>query len=135
MPRLAYDGLSHDDIIFWAASWYRRHTNAYHPGEPHECPDCRAMIERYGPMPPVEAMQYVELLRQHVDQRFFPKTKMLPKKLRLMILERDNYTCQHCGSRDHPCIDHILPVVRGGSDDPSNLQVLCRSCNSRKGSR
>lgn len=29
----------------------------------------------------------------------------------------------------------VKPVVRGGSDDPTNLQVLCRSCNSAKGAR
>ncbi len=29
-------------------------------------------------------------------------------------------------------IDHILPVVKGGNDDASNLQILCPQCNREK---
>ncbi len=30
------------------------------------------------------------------------------------------------------CIDHIVPLRRGGSNDESNLQALCTSCHARK---
>lgn len=32
-------------------------------------------------------------------------------------------------------IDHIMPIARGGSNDRRNLQLLCPSCNCKKGAK
>lgn len=54
-------------------------------------------------------------------------------KLRRLTFERDKYTCQSCGrvGGNLEC-DHILNQARGGSDDLSNLQTLCRECHRLK---
>jgi hypothetical protein len=46
--------------------------------------------------------------------------------------------CQICGkilTKDTVTIDHIVPVINGGTNAIENLQPLCRSCNGKKGSR
>ena len=59
----------------------------------------------------------------------------VPKKLKLIVHQRDNFTCVMCKGTENLCVDHIIPEIEGGSDEIDNLQTLCRSCNSRKGTR
>lgn len=61
------------------------------------------------------------------------RNRRIPKSTRDYIFQRDNYTCQHCGSIDNLEIDHIFPFSRGGGNEPENLQLLCKTCNLRKG--
>lgn len=65
------------------------------------------------------------------------KRGFINKKLRFMVFERDNYTCQACGrtpSKDGVVLspDHIIPVEWGGETVLDNLQALCRECNEGK---
>lgn len=43
--------------------------------------------------------------------------------------------CCGCGCHDGLTVDHIVPRVMGGTNAVSNLQFMCRSCNSSKGAR
>ncbi len=49
------------------------------------------------------------------------------------------YCCAHCGaesaSRVYFQVDHIKPRNQGGKSVPKNLQILCRTCNAKKGDR
>lgn len=59
----------------------------------------------------------------------------IPDSIRWEVLERDNFTCRQCGTRKYLSVDHIIPEYAGGTLELSNLQTLCRSCNSRKGTK
>lgn len=56
------------------------------------------------------------------------------RKIRLQVLERDNWQCQ---IRRKGCtelatqVDHIVPVTKGGAKfDPRNLRAACHKCNN-----
>ncbi|MEO1691583.1 MAG: HNH endonuclease [Cyanobacteria bacterium J06631_6] len=66
-----------------------------------------------------------------------PKTPRIkiPQSVRKYVLQRNNYQCQSCGKQEAEAklnIDHIIPLATGGSNDISNLQVLCSRCNQQK---
>lgn len=65
-----------------------------------------------------------------------PKRTAISKKARFEIFKRDGFSCQYCGASPPQVIlqiDHIIPVVEGGNNDPDNLATSCGSCNSGKG--
>ena len=43
--------------------------------------------------------------------------------------------CIYCGESKPLTRDHNVPLIRGGSDDISNILPSCGPCNSRKGTR
>jgi ATP adenylyltransferase len=62
----------------------------------------------------------------------------IPGTQRYEVLKRARYRCELCGvSAEHKAleVDHIVPRNKGGSDDESNLQALCYSCNAMKRDR
>jgi hypothetical protein len=67
----------------------------------------------------------------------------LPKWLRNALFHRDKARCQIC---KHDLtgllrpqfdihIDHMLPLEQSGTNDPTNFQLLCESCNTSKGKK
>jgi 5-methylcytosine-specific restriction endonuclease McrA len=52
------------------------------------------------------------------------------------IVEKYGKKCLRCGRGDVILtIDHILPLSGGGKHEISNIQPLCKSCNSKKGKK
>ena len=63
------------------------------------------------------------------------KRQFISKGIRHEVFQRDNYRCLECGATPDISpleIDHIIPVSRGGTDEMSNLQTLCYTCNREK---
>ena len=49
------------------------------------------------------------------------------------IIQRDNYTCQKCGTTDcRLAVHHVIPWVLTHSDSPMNLITLCQSCHAKE---
>lgn len=49
------------------------------------------------------------------------------------IKAEQGYRCKTCGRRTRLTRDHVIPLSKGGQHTASNIQALCRSCNSKKG--
>ena len=81
---------------------------------------------------------YLESLPLHEIGKIRPD---LEKMLRDSTFEKytdseGNYYCACCGFKDRTRspfqVDHIIAMNNGGKSVVENLQILCRSCNSRK---
>lgn len=69
-----------------------------------------------------------------VDDR--PVRFAIPSAVQAIVLTREGRVCIYCGDTAGPFdFDHILPVVKGGSNGPSNLTLACASCNRSKGAK
>jgi len=70
----------------------------------------------------------------NVEPRGVDNVELVGESLRFQILQRDRL-CQLCGAGPNDEvleIDHIVPRSKGGSNEPSNLQVLCARCSRGK---
>jgi 5-methylcytosine-specific restriction protein A len=67
----------------------------------------------------------------YADRIYTGKRKSVPPRVRAAVKERDG-ACVACGSTVDLTVDHIKAIRSGGSNEPENLQTLCKPCNVRK---
>ena len=66
-----------------------------------------------------------------------------PTWLKDGVFFRDRGRCQECGTDlsrifrngEASNYDHIIPINKGGSNDPTNFQLMCEHCNKSKSDR
>jgi len=67
----------------------------------------------------------------------FTNRVFVPTATRKYVFHRGQYCCDYispinghkCGSRFQVQLDHIVPVAKGGGNNPENLRLLCRTHN------
>lgn len=53
-----------------------------------------------------------------------------------IVKERDGYACTYCGSQQAPlAVDHVRPLILGGTNELDNLTTACAACNGGKSGR
>lgn len=99
------------------------------------CVRCRKQIS-----PGSEIFHFYMQCEKYIPEKTQDEIKRLEadrvnRRNREKLIEEFGGKCSKCGSNIDLTIDHILPVSKDGSNDRSNLQVLCKTCNSKKGNR
>jgi ATP adenylyltransferase len=82
--------------------------------------------------------EYVSKRGERIWEHRNRSLALLSGTLRYEVLKNAKFRCALCGvSAEEKAleVDHILPRNHGGSDELSNLQALCYSCNSMKRDR
>ena len=82
-----------------------------------------------------------ELLRSllaSLFQKKHDKRGFTPEQRRILWNKDERRGCSRCGktlSWDKLTVDHVLAYTKGGKTTLGNAQLMCRSCNRKKGVR
>jgi len=102
--------------------------------EEYLCPDCAINASKLY----LSQGYFLEFLLSEFELRYGKRRRgHVGGRIRNEVLKKFNFRCVFCGESDFKklTIDHIKPYSKGGRENISNLQVLCRSCNSKKGAK
>jgi hypothetical protein len=61
------------------------------------------------------------------------KREIITSDIKMFVWQRDAGSCVECSSNQNLEFDHVIPLAMGGSNSARNLQLLCETCNRRKG--
>jgi len=80
---------------------------------------------------------YQELLSRNRARRSLKKANGgdLTYEQWVQVCNKYENKCLCCGTSERMSLDHIIPITKGGKHIAENVQPLCCSCNSRKGTK
>lgn len=71
--------------------------------------------------------KYPERVRETIKKRgSYNKIRVLREK----VINRDGNICRKCGTSEDLTLEHKIPRVAGGKNHLSNLEILCKKCNT-----
>jgi 5-methylcytosine-specific restriction endonuclease McrA len=82
----------------------------------------------------------IALPAEFLDDKGAIKRASMPKWVRDAVFFRDHGRCVFCHANLSGLLsldrldpfDHIVPLAKGGINDPTNVQLLCETCNLKK---
>jgi hypothetical protein len=79
-------------------------------------------------------LRWTKADKKHIAR--YQNQEIIEKDIWLGTTRIIGYKCKKC-RREIPLdileVDHIIPVSKGGKDNPDNLRLLCPTCNKKKG--
>lgn len=124
--RIAFNLCSKGVLVSDIADHYSRTKLVSHKYEKRPCGKRHSLRLR--------CVKCVEMREKAGSER---KINEINPDFREWVYNRDGNMCvvPGCGATQDLTVDHRTPVVHGGKTDPDNLQTLCLSCNTSKGSK
>jgi hypothetical protein len=66
-----------------------------------------------------------------------PRRRKIPINIQNQVRQRANYLCEYCHTAEQWqyvrfTVDHVVPLMHGGSDTFDNLALACFHCNRHK---
>jgi len=88
-------------------------------------------------IPPVIETKEQEIVEEPKQEKPKKKKKKrkntkTPKRIRLMVLDRDRNRCTKCKSTERLEVHHTTHRKHGGTDDINNLVTLCEQCHTEE---